>query len=194
MLNCDILQQEQLLQQRPDTLTTQATTVDVPQSFRRLLWCIPLSILIHNLEEYPKIVTYAHQHGIAIKRRQMGIAVALATLLPIPITAIATRSPSTPLRLQIVLAIPALMAINAATHLAQTIILKDYSPGTLTGVSINLPLAAYLYQRALCEGILTPREARQAIIAGATLMAPTALLLQLLGWIIDRALPREAAT
>jgi hypothetical protein len=160
------------------------------QAFARLLWAIPLSVLIHNLEEYPRIVDYAQRHGLAINRRQMGIAVILATLLPVPIVAAANNRPASRRHLQIALAIPALMAVNGGTHLAQTLFLRDYSPGTVTGIMLNVPLAILLYQQAIRAGRLRGREARQAAVAGAGLMAPAALMLQLIGWGIDRALQR----
>lgn len=161
--------------------------------FVRLLWAIPPSVLLHNLEEYPRIVDYAHRHGIAINRRQMGIAVLLATLLPLPVTVAATKQPADRRRLQLALAIPALMAFNAGAHLAQTILLRDRSPGTITGVGVNIPLALLLYRRALRDGVLTPDELRKAAIIGASAMAPAALLLQLIGWGVDRVLAGTAA-
>ena len=163
------------------------------RSFALLLWSIPLSVLIHNLEEYPRIVAYARRHGVPLNRRQMGIAFALATVLPLPITAAATKRPTTR-RLHLALAIPALMAANAGTHLAQTLVLRDYSPGVITGVGVNVPLACYLYVRTMRERRLTPRELRHAALLGAGLMAPAALVLQIIGWSIDRALPRDSGS
>jgi hypothetical protein len=157
--------------------------------FARLLWAIPLSILVHNLEEYPRIVAYARRHGVPIRRRPMGIAVALATVLPLPVTAAAVRRIPSRGWLQLALAIPALMAANGAMHLGQTIALRDYSPGTVTGVAINIPLAIGLYRRAARERWLAPGELRRAALLGAAAMAPLALLLQALGWLLDRVLP-----
>lgn len=158
------------------------------ESFVPLLWSIPLSILIHNLEEYPRIVTYAQQHGIAINRRQMGIAIALATLLPIPLVIAAIKHPTSRRRLQVALAIPALITVNAGTHLTQTLILHDHSPGTITGLTINVPLAVWLYHQAMREDVLTPHQLRQAVVSGAVPMAPAALVLQLIGWVVDWAM------
>jgi hypothetical protein len=115
--------------------------------------------------------------------------VALATILPLPITAAAARRISSRGRLQLALAIPAVMAANGAMHLGQTIALRDYSPGTATGVAINIPLAIALYRRAARERRLAPGELRRAALLGAVAMAPLALLLQALGWLIDRGLP-----
>ena len=156
--------------------------------FGSSLWLIPLSILIHNLEEYPRIVAYARRHGVGIDRRQMGIAVLLATLLPIPVVAAASQQPTNRRRMQLALAIPALMALNAGTHMAQTIALQDYSPGTITGITVNMPLAIWLYREALREGVLTAPELRRAALLGCGMLTPAALILLLLGWLIDHLL------
>ena len=173
-------------------MLTQYNSRNQAQHFSRFLWTIPLSVLLHNLEEYPRIVTYAQRHGVPIKRRQMGIAVALATLLPFATTATAVLKPSTRVPLQLTLATPSLMAVNALAHLAQTIILRDYSPGTVTGVGLNLPLAVYLYRYAAREKVLTARELRRAGLVRAVSMAPLALILQGMGAIVDRLLPARA--
>ena len=158
------------------------------EAFVPLLWSFPLSVLIHNLEEYPRIVDYAQRHGLAINRRQMGIAVALATILPVLFIAPAIMRPTSRRRLQLALVMPASMAVNAGTHLAQTIVLRDYSPGTITGITMNVPVAVLLYRQAMHDGVLTPRELRQAAVAGASLMVPVTFVLLLIGWGIDRAL------
>ena len=157
-----------------------------PIPFRVLLWSIPLSVFIHNLEEYPRIVAYAQRHGVPINCRQMGIAVALATILPIPLTYAALQQPTSRVRTQRILAVPALLAVNALTHLLQTIVLRDCSPGTMTGLGVNVPLAVYLYVRAAREGVLTTRELQRAALLGASAMAPAALVLQAIGWLLDR--------
>jgi hypothetical protein len=47
------------------------------------------------------------------------------------------------------LALPTVFAFNAMTHLFQTVRYRDYMSGTVTGVAINVPLALYIYRRAL---------------------------------------------
>lgn len=165
-----------------------------PQSSLARLWMIPLAILIHNIEEYPRIVTFAQRHGIPIRRRPVGIAVALATVLPFPLVYAAIRHPHNRRYRQAALALSALMAANAGTHLAQTVLLRDYSPGTITGLGLNLPLALWLYRTTAREQALMAHELRQAALLGPGMMGPAALLLQLVGWGIDRLLPRLART
>ncbi|KAB8145889.1 HXXEE domain-containing protein [Chloroflexia bacterium SDU3-3] len=161
---------------------------EAARHMRPLLWAVPLSILIHNIEEFPQIVPYAQRHGVPIRMRPMGIAVALATLLPLPLTMAAVRRPSNRRLRQAAMASAALMACNAAAHLAQTIALRERSPGAVTGLCVNLPLAVAFYRRAIACGYLAPREARRAALVGVALMAPAALILQLVGHAADWAL------
>ncbi len=57
--------------------------------------------------------------------------------------------------MNLALALPAVFAFNAMTHLLQTVRHRDYMPGTITGLVINVPLALHIYVRALREGYLS---------------------------------------
>jgi hypothetical protein len=63
--------------------------------------------------------------------------------------------------MNLALALPVAFAFNAITHLFQTVRHRDYMPGTLTGVAINVPLALYIYRRALREGYLSRSRSRR---------------------------------
>jgi hypothetical protein len=91
--------------------------------------------------------------------------------------------------MRIGLLVPAIMATNAASHAGQTILFRDYSPGTLTGLGLNNSYAIYLYRRAVREGYLWPDQLRTMLFRGALLMAPSAFALQLIGGMIARRLP-----
>ena len=110
--------------------------------------------LVHNAEEYPAIVDYANRHGWRVDKTQMFTAIVLATILSIPVAAAAARSPKGSRRLALVLTLQGALAVNALGHLGQTFWYRDYSPGTLTGLGVNVPFAAYIYRRAVREGYL----------------------------------------
>jgi hypothetical protein len=155
------------------------------------LWALPLAILVHNLEEYPRIVDYAGRHGIRVSRREMGFAVAFATLLPLPITVLAAARPADLRRRKLVLALAAGMAANGVSHGLQTLVFRDYSPGTVTGVGVLLPLVFWLFREAGLDGIVPEGELRRAATLGVALMAPTALVLRAAGAALDRTLARR---
>ncbi len=152
---------------------------DVP--FRAIASLTPLVVAIHNLEEYPRLVPYARRHGIHVDYTSVGIAVGLATLLPIPVTIFGVRGPKQSRRMQLVLLTPAILAVNAASHVGQTLVFQDYSPGTISAVALNIPFAIYLFRRACRENYLSQAQLRRTLILGAALMGPLALVLQLIG-------------
>lgn len=158
--------------------------------FNRALGLIPVLVALHNAEEYPRIVPYARRHGVQIGKTQMLVAVLLVTLLPIPITARATRGASASWDRILSLAVPAALFVNALGHLGQTLWLRDYWPGTITGIGLNAPFALYLYRRAAAEGYLSTRQLAVAAALGAALMAPVALVAQTVGMVTSRWLRR----
>jgi len=151
--------------------------------FRAALWLQPLAAIAHNLEEYPRILDYGARHfpfGIP-PAEQMTPAIILADIAPIVVTALAWRSPPRSWRLQVGLGYQAALCANALGHLAQTLYFRDYSPGTLTGLLLVLPVGAYLYGRARREGELSDRQLLVAAVLGTVVMPPGILLLQAAG-------------
>lgn len=156
-------------------------------SFRLVLALAPTVLALHNLEEYPRIVDYARWHGIKVDHAQMGYAVIIATLAPVPVVAGALHYGPGSRAWLAALSLPALLAANAASHVMQSLIVRDLSPGTITGVGLSLPYALYVYRRAAREGHL-PRRYLRGVIAGGVLAMPLATLLaQLIGRLLARA-------
>lgn len=153
--------------------------------FRKALWLTPVAMVAHNAEEYPAIVDYANRHGWRMSRTQMLVAIVLVTLLPFPITAAASRSQKGGFRLILGLALPAALFVNALGHLGQTIFYRDYSPGTATGLGVNVPLAVYLYRRASHEGQLSDRQLRHAAALGTVMLFPVVFAAQAIGRLVD---------
>lgn len=128
-------------------------------SFRTSLWMIPVAIAIHNVEETMTMGRYADRYDWNIwagpdGKKRWRLAVTLATALPLGITAAAVGSPIGSCRMRLALALPGVFAFNAITHVLQTVRHRDNMPGTATGVLVNIPMAAFIYRRALREGIL----------------------------------------
>ena len=134
--------------------------------FRRALWLILAAIAAHNAEEYPKMVEYADRYGWRVWSGPAG------TILPFLITAAAVRSPKGSRRMKLALTLPAVFAFNAMTHLRQTVRHRDYMSGTITGLAINVPLAFYIYGRALREGYLSGSRSTVAERLGRSACGP----------------------
>ncbi len=160
-------------------------------SFLTALWLVPAVMAAHNAEEYPAIIDFVNRHGWRVDKTQMFVAIILAMILPVPVVAAATRSSKGSRRLILALALQGALAINALGHLGQTLWYRDYSPGTLTGLGLNVPLAAYIYKRAVGEGYLFADQARRAAVLGAVLLVRGTLGLQVAGRLITSILSRD---
>jgi hypothetical protein len=67
-------------------------------------------------------------------------------------------------------------AANGVTHLAQAAYFGGYTPGVLSAIVIVLPYSAALGRSLSRKGIVTPRTCAAAVVAGALLQVPIALL------------------
>ena len=160
-------------------------------STRMLIALLPALAAIHNLEEYAGFEGFARRHGLPVSRRQLQVALGAATLLPLALTLLALRSPKQSRMMQYGLVPPAAFAVNAISHIGLSLGFREYAPGTATALLFNVPYAIAVYRRAVADGYLTPRQCRAVLWWGATLMAPSAAVLQAVGWLLTRQLKRE---
>ena len=85
-------------------------------------------------------------------------------------------------RLQVALGLQAAFGFNVLTHLAQTIVFRDYSPGTEPPACCwSAPVTIYLYRRAALDGYLTPAQLKLSAALGSLSKLPGILLLQAAG-------------
>lgn len=158
--------------------------------FRVALWLGPLAAAVHNAEEYPGIVAYGQRHlselvGVAFPgERQLLPAIVLANVLPFLAAALAVSSPSGSARWLPFFTIQAAIFANAFSHLAQTVLFMDYSPGTATGLLLSIPVNAYLFRRAYRERVVSGGRLAAAAVIGVIGMVPAILGLQYLGRVI----------
>lgn len=150
---------------------------------RRWLAILPVVVALHNLEEYLGFEAYAERRGLHVTRPQLQIALSLATVLPLALILLARHSPKQSQRMVVGFFVPAIFAANALSHVGQTLIFRDYSPGTATAVGLNVPVALLLYVHALRGGYLTAQQARQTVVWGTLAMAAGTMMLQGIGWI-----------
>lgn len=128
-------------------------------SFSQLLWLVPVFFMLHNLEEAPFMEKWSKRLPIKIlppvSTKQFVIAVTLLTLLGFLLAFLGITQISQPIGYLLVLEIQMALGFNAILpHLLTTLRFREYSPGVVTAVLINLPFSVYLFQRGLREGIL----------------------------------------
>jgi uncharacterized protein with HXXEE motif len=160
---------------------------------RWAIWLLPLVLALHNLEEgvfFPRYVPRVLSRlpaGVRdwigpVSLREMGVALALATVIPLGISLWAAARPASRTALWLVLAMWATLLLNVAWHVAAALVLfGGYAPGVATAVVLNLPLAVLALRRARAEEWVS-RRARWALVPGAVAFhLPGALGVMLLG-------------
>ena len=91
-----------------------------------------------------------------VKPPQFAIAVTLLTVLVFALTAWGTASPVSSSGLLVVLALQAVIFVNALIpHLVLAARHRAYNPGLWTALLVHIPFSAALFQRALGENLLT---------------------------------------
>jgi uncharacterized protein with HXXEE motif len=145
---------------------------------RWAIWLLPLVLALHNLEEglfFPRYLPRVLGRLPAglrdwigpVTLRDMGVALALATLLPLGFCLWAAARPASRTALWLVLAMWATLLLNVAWHVAAALVLfGGYAPGVATAVALNLPLSVLVLRRAAAEQWLSPR-ALWALVPGA---------------------------
>ena len=156
-------------------------------------WLLPLALALHHLEEgafFPQYVPRVLARlplGLRewigpVRLREMGLALVLATVIPLGFCLWAAARPSNRTALWLVLAMWATLLLNVAWHVAAALVLfGGYAPGVVTAVGVNLPLSVLVLRRAATEQWIS-RRARWALVPAAVAFhLPGALGVMLLG-------------
>ena len=132
-------------------------------TFTQLLWLVPILFAIHNLEEAPFMAAWTQKLPNSpikpVTTPQFSIAVTILTILSFVITFWGIDGAPGSIELLLILAIQAIMLVNAIVpHIATTIKFKMYSPGVITAVFLNIPFSVYLFSRAINENFLITNQ------------------------------------
>ncbi|MFN2569051.1 MAG: HXXEE domain-containing protein [Candidatus Dormibacteria bacterium] len=130
---------------------------------RWAIWLLPPVLLLHNLEEaifFPRYVPRVVSRLPANMRDwigpvgagEMGVALTLATVVPLGVCLWAAGRPASRAALGLVLAMWAILLLNAVWHITAALVLfGGYAPGVVTAVILNLPLSVLVLRRAVKE-------------------------------------------
>jgi hypothetical protein len=129
-------------------------------SFDRLLWLVPVFLIIHNIEEAPFMEKWYKRLPVKIPltvtTRQFVIALAFITVAGFVLTYFGVEYLANQTGYLLVLGMQVILLFNAfVPHIATTIRFRMYSPGVITAVLIMLPFSIYVFRRAFAENILT---------------------------------------
>lgn len=137
------------------------------------VWLFPLAYGLHIVEEYafhfPAYV--ANVSGMHISNSGFLFLNAVFWLLTVAAICIVLARPS---QVWLVITLAAVLCINAAVHVLGSIVTATYSPGTVTGVLLYVPLVVYALRRVLPH--VSRGIAMRAVALGAAIHAGVFLL------------------
>ena len=107
----------------------------------RVIWLVCIFLALHNLEE---ALTFPRYPALLA-----GLVV--VTVIPIALSAWANARPASRAALRSVVVVQAIVALNVVWHVAAGFVRRDYVPGLVTAVLINLPFSIYFFRRAKSE-------------------------------------------
>ena len=160
---------------------------------RWAIWLLPPVLALHNLEEgvfFPRYVprvlgrlpTGVRDWIGPVSPREMGVALVLATVIPLGFCLWAAACPASRTALWLVLAMWATLLLNVVWHVTAAVVLfGGYAPGVVTAVALNLPVSLLVLQRAAAEQWSSRGALRALVPAAVALHLPGAIGVMLLG-------------
>jgi len=152
--------------------------------FATAAWCFPVVIALHNLEEAIWLPAWSRAAGrwhAPVGAFEFRFAIAVLTTLALAATLAAVGPAPTGWGTQALCGYAAAMLANVfVPHVAGTVALRRYVPGTASAVCLNLPVTLLLLANALREGAITPVGlAWAAVVVMVGLLLGIALLFRL---------------
>jgi len=134
-----------------------------------LLLFFPLAITLHNIEEalwLPQWSKHAGRFHPTIEKQEFYFALIIITVFAYLATFLAVLFPDNAYITRPFYGFLGVMIINAIfPHLAATIALKRYAPGTITGLFLIIPINCVLIYRAVIMDIVSVWEIAITTIA-----------------------------
>jgi hypothetical protein len=128
---------------------------NVKVRFTNLQWFFPVAIILHNLEEAIWLPGWAKRTGFwrtPVSPGAFRFAAAILTVLAVAVTWLSTKSGGQAFWTYLMFGYMTAMLANAVfPHVAMSIAVRGYMPGTATAVALNLPVLSFLTASALAE-------------------------------------------
>ena len=163
------------------------TAAGLPEkSLRLAVYALPFAFALHNLEELEGMEKWSHNVNsyvhAPVTTPQFGFAVGVFTILGFLLVFSRIR---TALYVPFVCGFSGMLFLNVFfPHLAASILFGSLAPGVVTGVLINAPLSAFIWQRLIKLGLISKTRAALSALAGGGTGALLAALLLRLGAMI----------
>lgn len=167
-------------------------------TFLVLTWLFVLAIAVHNLEEALWLPAWSQRKGLQHTARwhrpvgatEFRFAVIVLTAAGAGVALAASLGGKGSVGAYLLSGYALAMLLNVVfPHLLACLVLREYAPGTLTALLLNLPVCALLLELALREGYV---DARVFLWAGPLVVLGIAGSIPLL-FAIGRRLPTAAS-
>jgi hypothetical protein len=159
-----------------------------------ILWLLFISWLVHDLEEIlnfarfdprtdprlrrmierrPRVKSIVHSRSVS--QRENTLAISLMGLLILGATAIGYFKPDR-MGMMVYGIFLGGYFLHTFTHLAQTILLRKYTPGVVTALAVVLPASLLIYRTLARDQLLTGQEIVVTALLGILIFVPLAVL------------------
>ncbi|WP_044642522.1 HXXEE domain-containing protein [Risungbinella massiliensis] len=124
-------------------------------SFLQLQWLFPVIVTLHNLEEAIWLPGWSKKAGkwhVKVGKREFQFAVVVLTVLAYGLTYLSWSTGPESIWTYLNCGYMLAMLLNVFfPHLLATMVLRQYAPGVVTGILINLPINFLLLSLAFQE-------------------------------------------
>lgn len=168
--------------------------IDRSLTFKQVLWFIPIVLTLHNIEEALTMPSWVMAHLPLIKESlpvaidihftptQLLLSLLLATVVPFTVTMVCANGAKRSGRLYLLFLLQAIVLLNVfIPHIAASVRMKQYNPGVVTAVCLNLPFSVYVFRRAFREQYLAAREFASLFLLALLVYGPIAWTLHFTG-------------
>jgi Protein of unknown function with HXXEE motif len=170
-------------------------------TFKQLLWLIPIVLTLHNIEEALTMPRWVMANLPLIKENlpitidlqfspaQLLFSLLIATVVPVVATMVCINGERRSVKLHLLFLLQAIVLLNVfIPHIAASIRMRQYNPGVVTAVCVNLPFSLYFFRRAFLERYLASREFVSLFILALLVYGPVAWALHFGGELFAKML------
>ncbi|MGA7160603.1 MAG: HXXEE domain-containing protein [Bacteroidota bacterium] len=175
--------------------------IDRQLTFKQMLWFIPIVLTLHNIEEAWTMPHWVMANATLIKENlpvnidihftpaQLLYSLLLATVVPFIVTILCVNGGKQSWRLYLLFLLQAIVLLNVfIPHIAASIRMREYNPGVVTAVCVNLPFSLYVFRRTYREQYLAPPQFVSLFLLALVVYPPVAWILHFAGEWIAKAL------
>ena len=160
----------------------------------RILWVIPILVLLHNAEEafalhfvwglalrfrWPEVLVAYYRNGLfdVSNRQATDVGLAIVTAVAFVVVGWSAARADDAKRVWVALLVQAVMFLNVIPHVFAAVVMRGYSPGLVTAVALNLPFSIWFLKRARRDQWVSRRAMWMLVPAAIVVHGPLLFLL-----------------